>query len=86
MADRPKYYNEARNRASQKYNAAHLEEVRFRVKKGERALLQEEAEKHGQSLTQYLIQAVNERAGTRILTPSNPVASKGQEESENHDK
>lgn len=32
----PKYYNAARNRATQKYIRENLEEVRFRVRKGER--------------------------------------------------
>lgn len=71
MQDKPKYYNEARNRASQKYNAANLEQVNFRVHKGEKAILQEEASKEGLSLAQYIIQAVNEHAGKQILTPAN---------------
>lgn len=70
MQDKPKYYNEARNRASQKYNAAKLEQVSFRVHKGEKALIQDEAEKEGLSLAQYLVQAVNEHAGQQVLTPS----------------
>ena len=70
MEDNPKYYNEARNRASQKYNSANLEQVNFRVKKGEKALLQEEAAREGQSMAQYIVQAINDRAGRQLLTPS----------------
>ena len=70
MEDKPKYYNEARNRASQKYNSANLEQVNFRVKKGEKALLQEEAAREGQSMAQYIVQAINDRAGRQLLTPS----------------
>ena len=70
MEDKPKYYNEARNKATQKYLAANLEEVRFRVKKGEKALLQEEASREGQSMAQYIVQAINDRAGRQLLTPS----------------
>lgn len=70
MENKPKYYNEARNRATQKYIAANLEEVRFRVRKGEKALLQEAAAQEGQSVTQYIVQAINERAGRQLLTPS----------------
>ena len=70
MEDKPKYYNEARNKATQKYIAANLEEVRFRVKKGEKALLQEEAAREGQSMAQYIVQAINDRAGLQLLTPS----------------
>lgn len=74
MQDRPKYYNQTRNRAAQKYIKHNLEEVRFRVRKGERDRIKAEASACGQSLAQYLIQAVNERAGKRILTPSNSDA------------
>ena len=70
MEDKPKYYNEARNKATQKYIAANLEEVRFRVKKGEKALLQDEAAREGQSMAQYIVQAINDRAGLQLLTPS----------------
>jgi len=70
MEDKPKYYNAARNRASQKYNSANLEQINFRVKKGEKVLLQEEALAHGQSMTQYIVQAINEHAGRQLLTPS----------------
>lgn len=64
-------YSEAQNKATQKYIKANLEEVRFWVKKGERALVKAEAERAGQSVTQYLIQAVNERAGRTLLSPKN---------------
>lgn len=70
MENKPKYYNEARNRASQKYNSANLEQVNFRVKKGEKAILQEEAAKEGKSMAQYIVQAINEHAGKQLLTPS----------------
>lgn len=63
-------YTEAQNKATQKYIKENLEEVRFRVKKGERALLKAEAEQQGQSMAQYIIQSVNERAGKQLLTPA----------------
>lgn len=63
-------YTDAQNRATQKYIKENLEEIRFRVKKGEKALLQNAAKEAGQSMAQYLIQSVNERAGTQLLTPS----------------
>ena len=68
--EKPKYYNEARNRAAQKYIAANLEEVRFRVRKGEKANIQDAARQAGQSVAQYIIQAINEREGRQIITPS----------------
>jgi len=70
MENKPKYYNEARNRASQKYNSANLEQVNFRVKKGEKAILQEAAAEEGKSMAQYIVQAINEYAGKQLLTPS----------------
>ena len=63
-------YSEAQKRATMEYLKKNLEEVRFRVKKGERAALQEEAKANGQSMTQYLIRAVNEKAGRQLLTPA----------------
>lgn len=68
-------YSEAQKRAAMKYMSTNLEEVRFRVKKGERAMLQEEAKANGQSMSQYLIQAVNDRAGRQILTPAGADAA-----------
>lgn len=68
--EKPKYYNEARNKAAQKYIAANLEEVRFRVKKGEKARIQDAAAQAGQSMAQYIIQAINEREGRQIITPA----------------
>lgn len=63
-------YSEAQKRATMAYMKKNLEEVRFRVKKGERVSLQAEAKANGMSMAQYLIQAVNEKAGHQILTPS----------------
>lgn len=71
MPDKPLYYNEARNRASQRYNSAHLEQVNFRIRKGEKALLQAEASANGMSMSQYLVTAVNAFAGKQLLTPPN---------------
>lgn len=63
-------YSQAQNKATQKYIKENLEEVRFRVKKGERAAIKQEADTNRQSMAQYIIQAVNERAGRQILTPT----------------
>ena len=62
-------YTQAQKRAVQKYIAATLEEVRFRVKKGEGGLLRMCAAARGQSVRRYLIEAVNMREGKQILTP-----------------
>lgn len=63
-------YSQAQNKATQKYIKENLEEVRFRVKKGERALIKKEADANGQSMAQYIIQAINSRAGCQIVTPT----------------
>ena len=70
MDKKPKYYNESRNKATQRYLSKNLEQVRFYVRKGEKDALKEEARRAGQSLAQYAIQAINERAGRQLLTPS----------------
>lgn len=63
-------YTESQNRATQKYIRANLEEIRFRVRKGEREKLHAVAKEHNQSTAQFVIQAVNEYAGEQVLTPS----------------
>lgn len=63
-------YSEAAKKASMKYIAENLEEVRFRVRKGERDVLKAEAAAQGLSVTQYVVQAINEKAGKQLLTPS----------------
>lgn len=70
METRPKYYNQARNKAAQKYARENLEQIAIRVRKGDRATLQAEAREQGQSMAQYIIQAVNDRAGRQVLTPA----------------
>ncbi len=63
-------YTKAQGEATQRYISKNLEEVRFRVRKGEKSTLQAEAREQGQSMAQYIIQAVNDRAGRQVLTPA----------------
>ena len=63
-------YTKEQGKRTQSYIRENLNEIRFRVKKGEKAALQEEARKQGQSMAQYLIQAINQRAERQLLTPS----------------
>ena len=63
-------YSEAQNRATQKYIKENLEEVRFRVKKGEKLALQTAAKQAKMSMAQYIIQAINEYAGMQLLSPA----------------
>ena len=75
-------YTDAQNRATQKYIKENLEEVRFRVRKGEKAVLQGAAREAGQSMAQYVIQAINERAGCQLLTPTDAPAASGMDAGE----
>lgn len=70
MESRYKGYTQAQGKATQKYLEENMEQVRIWVRKGERDALKEEAKKNDQSMTQYIIQAVNDRAGKQLLTPS----------------
>ena len=74
-----KYYNEAGKRATQKYIAANLEDIRFRVRKGEKERLRAAAREAGDSVTQYIIKAINAYAGETVLTP---VMEKSKREEE----
>ncbi len=64
------FYTQAQNKATQKYIAANLEEVRFRVKKGERQRVKDKAEGHGLSMAQYIIRTINTYEGEQVLTPT----------------
>ena len=63
-------YSQAQNKATQKYQSENLEQLSIRVAIGCKAELKAEAEKNGQSVAQYIVQAVNDRAGKKILTTS----------------
>lgn len=51
-------YNQAQNRATQKYHREKLEQISFRVKKGERERYKAEAQRLGLSLNQLFLRAV----------------------------
>ncbi|MBR3874142.1 MAG: hypothetical protein IKJ26_08220 [Clostridia bacterium] len=70
MTEKPKYYNQSRNKASQKYQKENLEQIAIRVPKGDRASLKAAAEQAGESMAQYIVNAVNQRAGRKVMTPS----------------
>ena len=50
------------------YEKEHLEQVNIRVRKEEKTALQEEAENKGLSMRQYIIDAINEKAGRIIIS------------------
>lgn len=49
-------YNQARNKATQKYHKEHLEIVSLRVRKGERERYKAHATKRGKSLTALIVE------------------------------
>ena len=52
--------SEARRRANEKYNAKAYDELKARVKKGEKAIIQSHAVKYDKSLNSFLNRAINE--------------------------
>lgn len=52
--------SEAEKRASIKYDHEKIDRIAMRVPKGKRALMQEHANKHGESLNAFLNRAVDE--------------------------
>lgn len=63
-------YSESQKRATMKYQREKMDQIAIRVKKGDRDRLKAEAESQGQSMAQYVVQAVNDRAGYQVLTPA----------------
>ena len=61
-------YNEAQKRATMKYQKEHMEQLAIRVRKGDRQALKEEAERCGQSMAEYVCEAVNEKAGRKVIS------------------
>ena len=53
-------YTQQQNKATQKYIATHLEDIRFRVKKGKKAEYQAKAKAKGLSLSAYIIKLIEE--------------------------
>lgn len=51
---------EAQLKASKKYHQEKLEEIKFRVPKGNRTRIQEHAQKFGESTNAFIYRAINE--------------------------
>ena len=60
-------YTQAQNKATQKYIKENLEEIRFRVRKGERDKYKQLAEAAGCSLAELMKRAVKEYAENHDL-------------------
>ena len=78
----PKYYNENRKKATQKYLAGAFENLHLRVRKGERQKLADLATQAGYSgYSRFIIDAINEKAGYEIVRVS-PTKAPGAEAGE----
>lgn len=69
-------YSQRQNEATKKHLAAHYDQLRVWVRKGGLDAVKEEAAWHGESMAQYVINAVNAYAGKQLLAPKGA----GQEE------
>lgn len=67
--------SEARHRANEKYNAKAYEEIKVRVLKGQKEVIQSAARNKGESVNAYIVRAITERMerdrgdGSRIDGP-----------------
>ena len=56
----------AQKKATIKYMAENLEEVRFRVPKGKKAVVQQAAQNKGMSVAAYLIDLIEKYCGEKL--------------------
>lgn len=61
MEEKKTYYSEAQKRATKKYMEANLEDIKFRVKKGEKGKYKAAAADAGLSMAQFFITAADEK-------------------------
>ena len=53
-------YNQKQKEYTMTYMKENLDEIKFRVPKGQKAIIREHAEKQGEKLTPFIIRAINE--------------------------
>ena len=63
-------YTEAQNRATQKYIRENLEEIKFRVKKGDKDKYKSAAENAGLSMAKFFLSAADEKIERDSLIPT----------------
>lgn len=61
MEEKKKRYTPAQNKATQKYHRENLEQINFRVHKGEKQRYTDAAEAEGLSMAQFFILAAEEK-------------------------
>ena len=67
---------EAQKRARDKWLRDKVEDIRFRVPKGKKAIIQEHAAKHGESVNAFISRAVDETLSRDIARMECDKASK----------
>lgn len=53
-------YNEKQKEYTMNYMKEKLDEIKFRVPKGQKEVIREHAEKQGEKLTPFIVRAINE--------------------------
>ena len=67
-------YTEAQNRATQKYIREKLEEIKFRVRRGEKDKYKAAAERAGLSMAKFFLDAADEKIAREGLAEGNPLS------------
>lgn len=57
-------YTAAQKKSAEKYLEEKLEDIRFRVPKGQKAIIKAYAEAQGKSVNQFIIDCINEKIGS----------------------
>ncbi len=65
-------YTEAQNKATQKYIRENLEEIKFRVRKGEKDKYRVAAERAGMSMAKFFLDAADEKIARDGLEEDSP--------------
>lgn len=68
MQGRYKGYTKEQGKATMRYKEKKLEEVRISIRKGGKQALREAADAAGLSMAEYVCDAVNAKAGRKIIS------------------
>lgn len=68
MEKKRNFYTPAQKRAQEKYQKEKLAQIRFWVRKEEKAAVQEAAKAQGMSMKRFIAQAVNTAAGKQLIS------------------
>ena len=80
MERRKAVYNQSRNKSTQKHLASHYDQLRVWVRRGGLDAVKEAAALQGESMAQYVINAVNAYAGKQLLAPKGATQEDTTEE------